>query len=537
LLVAFSRDFDDRQAMSKVACLLSLFAAVWALQAHATKTVCTITVNSADEKDTFRSRLPKGDYQFVELVEKDRDDWLRSSCQKGVQCDVLVVSGHFNAGDTFYSDRIDVDEHLKVDELERASCSQSCPALFSRLKEVYLFGCESLNPDSTKYASVYGESGRDRMRRIFPNVPSIYGFSGPAPVGPTAAMLLNRYFDSGGRASMGTGQTNRKLLSVFSRNGMVRTNGVRDSEPQAAYRAQVCQFFDERKSVAQKLGYIHRLMRHDMGEARTFFVRIEKLFASLGDQDRQSPTFARALAEISADDATRDRYLAVTRGTREPGLRARMIALAGTLGWLSPEGQRSEIVAMVNDVLASNSMEFAEVDLICSLNKGGELDAELHRVKLPSSRANSAPQAAVLACLGSTEAHGQILRALASPDEKDVKIAQVYLRHRPIADQRELREVAKGVTRMTGSGAQVRALDTLGRLNISDGEILNDLARSFAEAKSVNVQRAIAEVFIRSDPKALPKRDLASLLRDHRLKSRDGSHDLIDVLISRLQAS
>src|SRR6185295_7790193 len=52
------------------------------------KTVCTITVNSSDEKETFRANLPRDRYQFVELVEKGRHDWLASSCKKGIQCDV-----------------------------------------------------------------------------------------------------------------------------------------------------------------------------------------------------------------------------------------------------------------------------------------------------------------------------------------------------------------------------------------------------------------------------------------------------------------
>src|SRR3954463_7084195 len=176
--------------------------------ARSPKPICTVTVNSPDEKETLAARLPKGRYNFVELVEKGREDWLHSACRKHVQCDVLVISGHFNAGETFYSDKVDVDEHLQVDELERAACSNSCPALFSHLKEVYLFGCESLNPDATKYSSSYGESGRDRMRRIFANVPQIYGFYSSAPVGPTAAMLLNRYFDNGGAGAFGSGNLN-----------------------------------------------------------------------------------------------------------------------------------------------------------------------------------------------------------------------------------------------------------------------------------------------------------------------------------------
>jgi hypothetical protein len=500
------------------------------------KTVCTITVNSADEKEALRARLPKGEYEFVELVEKGRPDWLRSSCQKNVQCDVLVVSGHFNAGDTFYSDQLDRQEFLEIDELERASCSASCPNLFSRLKEVYLFGCESLNPDATRYASSHGESGRDRMRRLFPNVPAIYGFSSSAPVGPTAAMLIHRYFDGGARGAFGSGRTNSALLKVFGRNSMVRVSGAQESEPLAASRRQICRFFDERQGAAQKVRFIHGLLRDDPGRAQAHFSRIEKAFASFTEPERHSPEFAEALAEVSADDAARTRYLAAVRTQPQPGTRARMIALAGTLGWLSPGQQRDETVAMINDMLARNSMGFAEVDLVCSLNKDGALDGQLQRVSAPASRSGRASHAAVLACLGSAEAHGEMLRALASPDEKDVQIAQVYLRHRPISQSAELRGIAREIARMPGAGpAQVRALDTLARLHISDRAILEDLSRAFAEAKSVNVQRAIAEVFIRSDPRAIPRDTLAGILREHRLKSPGGAKDLIDVLIARLQ--
>src|SRR6186997_967434 len=101
------------------------------------KTVCTITVNSADEKEALRGRLPPDRYRFVELLQKGRGDWLANACASAVRCDVLVVSGHFNAGDTFYSDRVETGDHLDVDQLERASCSNSCPGVFAQLKEVY----------------------------------------------------------------------------------------------------------------------------------------------------------------------------------------------------------------------------------------------------------------------------------------------------------------------------------------------------------------------------------------------------------------
>jgi hypothetical protein len=518
--------------------LLGIFAGSAALAAPVPKkTVCTITVNSADEKDTFRARLPKGKYEFVELVEKGRPDWLRSSCTRNVQCDVLVISGHFNAGDTFYSDRLDRNEFLEIDELERASCSASCPNLFSRLKEVYLFGCESLNPDSRRYASSHGESGRERMRRIFQNVPSIYGFSASAPVGSTAGTLLNRYFDGGGGAGFGTGRASAGLLKVFGGNSMVRVPGVGPSEPLAAERRQICRFFDE-QDAGQKVRFMHGLLRENAAAAEAHFSRIEKAFASFTDADRGSPAFSQALAEVSADDAARAGYLASSRAQADPALRSRMISLARTLGWLSPEEDREETIAMVNDMLARNAVGFAEVDLVCSLNPDGALDRAAQRVSLPASGSQRAGRAAVMACLGSDEARGEMLRALASANEKDVQVAQAYFRHRPIEQPEELRALAREIARMPGgSAAQVRALDTLGRLHISDRQVLDDLSRAFAETKSVQVQRAIAEVFIRSDPKALPRAHLAGVLREHRLKPPGGGQDLVDVLLARLQSA
>jgi len=151
-------------------------------------------------------------------------------------------------------------------------------------------------------------------------------------------------------------------------------------------------------------------------------------------------------------------------------------------------------------------------------------------------RTDGVPQAAALACLGSVDGRVRVLQALAGSIENDVRIAQVYLRHRPIEDVAELRELAVAIGQMTGSESQVRALDTLAQQRVSDPESLDEVARLYPLAKSVNVQRAIAGILIRSDYDALEKPELVRLLREHRLKSPDGN-DLIDTLIRRLSAA
>jgi hypothetical protein len=212
-----------------------------------------------------------------------------------------------------------------------------------------------------------------------------------------------------------------------------------------------------------------------------------------------------------------------------------MLLVAAGLGWLTPAELHAEQMIMVGDLLAKNAVGFAEVDMICSINAGGELTADFNRSSLSRMRPTKVAQAAALACLGSGEARAQVIDAVGSQDDKDVQVAQAYLRNRPLSGA-ELRTVAADITRMPESRAQIRAFDTLGRHSISDREILDEMARAFASARSLGVQRAIAEVFIRSDRKNIDRPQLASLLREHRLKSPDG-RDLIDVLIGRLQGS
>ena len=189
---------------------------------------------------------------------------------------------------------------------------------------------------------------------------------------------------------------------------------------------------------------------------------------------------------------------------------------------------------MLGDQLASDSINFADVDLACSLNEDRKLDQERHRLQLTAAQTSKVANAAVLACMGSREAHGRVLQALISNDDRDVQIAQVYLRYRPITDVNELRVAALGIARMPASDAQVRALDTLALHYVADRESLDQLTRLFPQARTVNVQRAIAGVIIRSDYTALARTDLVKVLRQYRLKSPDGA-DLIDVLIRRLQ--
>jgi hypothetical protein len=537
-------------------------AMAWAHDALADKkTVCTITVNSADEKETFRRYLPADKFRFVELVERGRPDWLASACQQHVRCDVLVISGHYDGGHEFFSEHVETEEFLPVDEMERVACSDSCPGLFSQLKEVYLFGCNTLNPEARNGAAAeierslvrggrsradaervaravnarHGESARDRMRLIFKDVPAIYGFSSVAPVGPMAGSILARYFQSGGAGEIGNGRPSGRLLGTFTGHSLTAISGLNDADPGAVHRQDVCQFADDRLSPAQKLGFIHRLLGRDMAEVRMFLDRVEKYADSLTETERQAPASSKALDEIASDETARGRYLGFARNTDIPSVRARMLALAQNLGWLTPAENRAELAQMIDEEVARNAVGPDDVDLVCSLNNDGELDAELPRLHMTPAQAAKVPNAAVLACLGSLEGRVRVVQALTSPSDDDVRIAQVYLRHRPIADVDELRAITADVARMYNPNAQTRALETLARLGLSDRGSLEELARLFPFA-GLDVQAAIAGILIRADAKVIADNpELVQTLRQRRVRTAGGA-DVIDVLLRRLEA-
>jgi hypothetical protein len=542
--------------------LAALVGVAWAPHARAApQTVCTITVNSPDEQATFRRYLPPERFRFVELVERGRPDWLATACRQQIRCDVLVISGHYDGGIVFFADSVTVSEHLPVDELERVACSESCPGLFSQLKEVYLFGCNTLNPQAHVSASAeierslvrsghapadaerlaraltvrHGESSRDRMRLIFAGVPAIYGFSSVAPLGPTAAAILGRYFQAVGPDEVGSGRPHPRLLAAFAAQSMVVTRGLTAADQQAAHGREVCRFVDARVSIAEKLAFIHQLLRREMAEVRFFLDRIEHYVGSLSAIDRQRPEVAQVLAAISEDGGARERYLDFARDADQPPVRARMLQLARDLGWVTPAELRDELVAMFNQRLAGETVSAADVDLACTLNHDHGLDLELPRLRVAQAHAAKTGHLAVLACFGSIDARGQVVAAVSRNDERGIEAAQVYLRHRPISDPAELRELTRSIAGMSAPPAQVRALEALARLRLADRQSLEELLHLYPRAGSADVQTAIAGVLIRADYRVLGAPELLQTLRQHRLKSSHGE-DLIDVLIRQLQA-
>lgn len=541
-------------------------AAPWGSVAHAAvakETVCTITVNSSDEKHAFERYLPPSRFDYVELVERGRPDWLESALRKHVRCDILVISGHYDGGDyaggnEFFSEHVEAREYLPVDEMERVACTNPDDGPFAHLKAVFLFGCNTLNSvalrsspeeiartlvasghsaaEASRLARVmsprFADSSRDRMRHIFRNVPAIYGFSSVAPLGPLAATYLDRYFRAGGAREVASGVPSTKLLSYFPGHSLMVTRGSTDADPDAGFRRDTCQFLDDGISPVARAQFVHALLHRDMAEVRLFLDRLERYAKGVNERGAASPELSAALAAIADDTGARERYLRFMRALDDPSLAVRMIDLAYDLRWLSEDERRAELGNLIAQRYDRSMLTAADVDFACRLDAAHALDG----TRATLAAAKDVGQAAIRGCLGDDAQRVTLLGALTSADPADVQFAQVYLGYHPIAGVAELREIASAIGTMRDVHAQVRALDTLADHRVSDPETLADIARLFAQTRSIDVQRAIAGVLLRSDYRLLAMPTLARTLREHRLLSHEG-RDLIDVLIDRLDRS
>ncbi len=367
----------------------------------ARKTVCTITVNSADEKEALRRHLPEDRFEFVELVEHGRADWLASACRQDVRCDVLVISGHYDGGNEFFSDRTEAREFLPVAELERAACGDGCPGVFSQLKEVYLFGCNTLNGEALRHASDdvarslvragasrveaerigrtlstrHGDSSRDRMRIIFKDVPVLYGFSSVAPLGPIAGGLLRRHLQSAGAAEVGTGRASGRLLAQFSAHAMVATSGITDRDPLASHRRDVCQFADDRVAPCGEAALRARTARTAGGRGRD----VPRPARSAGrDGRRRRAHRPRGRGGARRDCRGRRRTRALSRFRPRCRGSGRACAPAGCRAPIRLAVGRASTAPMSCgrfDVrIVSGAATVADVDLACTQNADGRFD-------------------------------------------------------------------------------------------------------------------------------------------------------------------
>jgi hypothetical protein len=400
-----------RSALSFILPLALSGAALAATPTHGTpmKTVCTMTLNSSDEAETFRAQFSPKLWNFVELtegVQPGSSNWFPKVCAKQISCDVLVVSGHF--GGSFFGES---QLSLSMEDLENASCDATCRGIMEKPKDVFLFGCNTLaskerdtrTPEQYRDVlladgfsqsqaaeivafrySALGDSFKDRMSQAFSNSPRIFGFSALAPSGKNTQPRLSRYLKSAAtRPAI-------ERPALFKRAFSDTTAEVVPGS-QATFKPY-CYLRDEKIERLEKI----RFVKKSLEEGRAFgFISHISGFAKLLES-AEEPEELHVLSEIRASSkiATEFEKFMRLKGDVYIPVRLSVLGLMKSFGMISPErhGERA-LSELKVDITRPLSREF---DLAFCTR---DLHSDLAANAIPESRWEDDETLAFLRCL------------------------------------------------------------------------------------------------------------------------------------------
>lgn len=379
------------------------------------KTVCSVTINSSEEINLFKKYLNENDFNFVELTESSEDDdWLSVSCEKKIQCDVLVVSGHF--GGKFFGDS---DKELSIEDLESASCKKECEGILHRPKEVFLFGCNTLaskekdfrSPEAYRQVlindgfseraaeqivafrySALGSSYGDRMMQVFSGVPRVYGFSSIGPSGKTVEPLLKKYFESvnaneknyfsylNAISNMSSVQNNY-LSQALKNTSLTITKGT-DSEGFKEFPACV---LSSEISVQEKYNWINKTLADPKKVLSSIPAIHHYLEEFAGNKNYCSPEEAVFFEALKTNSSAKEQVLSLLEYKNEAirSIQAKLLNMSWFFQWLDEtEYQAFADKLFELDKIIQKPIPRETVDLFASLN----LKIEPHVKEIPEER-------------------------------------------------------------------------------------------------------------------------------------------------------
>jgi hypothetical protein len=405
-----------------VALLLAIFPAPSDARAARLR-VCALSFHGPHEIQVFKDRLPAEDFDVIDLspyqlpaaapVPPGPDDraaaapWLFDLCRRDLRCDVVVYSAEF-AGSFFGA----YGKSLGLSDMEEASCQARCDGLFHHPLEVFLLGCNTLatKAQDTRTPAEYlqvlldhgfdrataervvgarygplGPSFRESLRRVFMNVPRLYGFSSVAPGGDHTAPLLERYFRAKGdyrryleQADRDTGR-NAELLAAFRGTGLVQDTGLTRAEPAAADRDRICRLYDENERIGVRLRIIAQLMAR--ADFLSFLPTIQ-LFIDRHPPERLAGEDRRLFEEIRHCDTARDEILRLVHELDVSALQLELAHFARHLGWLDSAEFRNLAEDGARELLR-RPLTTEVVDVMCEIPRHQPLRDEFGADDLP----------------------------------------------------------------------------------------------------------------------------------------------------------
>ena len=469
-------------------------------------TVCTITINSDDEKQTFQSYL-KEDFNFIELVTGEKD-WFKKACKKKIQCDVLVVSGHF--GGSFFGSS---GHRLTLTELQSRSCSSFCDGILNRPKEVFLFGCnttagkkqdhrtpaeytqvliddgfsrnEAEQISAFRYSPI-GQTTEKKMQQVFSSA-RIYGFHSLAPSGKNIRQRLNKYFKS-----IKSYKNHLMEFSIDKENHFwskaMKGQWIRSVNGSKKIEKPFCILEDKNKSVYEKLSWVNKvLLNHKKSLAyipliNRYIKRLEKRF---GTSWENFPGEELSLMEgIQFNEEAKERVNTILDKPINGILSAQVEVLNFTkaVGWYDKETYSNKLKNLLGNIF-KNNLNVEQKNQICSL----DINLDLGLEDLPQEKWNAHTITAI-GCIKT----------------------QDYNVHKALAEA------------LKDEDAEVRgrAAEALGKINPTDPQIHNAIVEALKDEK-IYVRRMVAEALGEikpTDPQVLEA--LVEVLKDENVYVR-----------------
>ncbi len=371
-------------------------------------TVCSITINSDDEIKTFYDQLNKGNnkgkFQFVELTKLgDRDNWFNNSCNEQLlMCDILLISGHF--GGSFFGNK---ELTLSTDELESKICDQSCKRILNNPKEVFLFGCNTLAgkdadtrtmeeyieilvrdniPRTTaehiasyRYSPL-GDEFKQRMKKVFSEVPHLYGFKSIGPSGKSVKQYLDKYFlkkkdysnylnnettlkvvDSLGQINY---TENKDLFDALKVTNFTQCSGDLNNLLDNDVEKDLCYIRNNKIPIEERLAAIDRLatsehLLHALPTIQYFFEN--------NDPKNFSQTALIYYEKIKQNKEVQATVLNLI-DKLPPLLSIKLLDLSDRLTWIDKISAQKRITNILKDIFRRD-MDYATKDSLCSMAK------------------------------------------------------------------------------------------------------------------------------------------------------------------------
>ena len=340
------------------------------------RTVCSMTLNSDEETEIFREQIAKDRAHYnplVELTDFGGGDWFKKACQSGIRCDQLLISGHFTDrfGGTSAADG--VRRSLKMDDMERMGCQNTCDGILDHPYEVFLLGCNTLatkapdnrSPDEylkhlleegvskgtaeliteARYGRT-GEDNRSRVERAFRGQRKmLYGFTARGPSGATIDRMLREYFQkkplltslTRAQAMRTVGQVealNTQLAQSLSLTAFAQCGaGGEDSERDT----RICALRTPSNSIDRRISVIEDALTES--DWIKYIPAINNFFRQ-NPIEKMTPAQKRAISQIGSNEVIGRQVRNLARTAKYPAVRAEWEFFGTTIGFINQQTMR-----------------------------------------------------------------------------------------------------------------------------------------------------------------------------------------------------